>query len=322
MTDSQNSREKFSFIYKIIKENADIPFRPEQFIERAKLFSTPIFNRLLLLFTFLKVCITVFYFVFFEKIFISLPIICGFILIIQCLIIMFFKNLQKFKIFSFLNLVDDYVSLRILRVIFIIVFVFEENFTLYIYKDFNFQINSGIIFAINVLVLFFESNNFSGALLYLYIVNLLSFVYFFSLRNFLNFYIPINIVIGMFILVNVVAHNIGRKLIKSETFIRFYEKVLDILSKELKVTIIYDNQVIFPHENKGNKSSDPARKSSLKVFDDLMGESQSVSSTDQDTLSVLNDKDLHRITIDDFEGFDVAFNKQEVGLRKMSFMNK
>ena len=53
-----------------------------------------------------------------------------------------------------------------------------------------------------------------------------------------------------------------------------------------------------------------------------MGESQSVSSTDQDTLSVLNDKDLHRITIDDFEGFDVAFNKQEVGLRKMSFLNK
>lgn len=322
MADSQNSREKFSFIYKMIKENADIPFRPEQFIEKAKLFSISIFNRLLLLFTFLKFCITLFYFIFFEKIFISIPVICGFILIIQCLIIMFFKNLQKLKIFSFLNLVDDYVSLRILRVIFIIIFFFEENFTLYIYKDFNFQINSGFIFSINVSVFFFESHNFSGALLYLYIINLLSFVYFFSLRNFFNFYIPVNIVIGMFILVSVVAHNIGRKLIKSEIFIRFYEKVLDILSKELKVSIIYDNQIIFPHENKGNKSSEQGRKSSLKVLDDLIGESQSVSSMEQDTLSVLNDKDLNRISVDDFEGFDVAFNKREIGPRKMSFLNK
>ena len=301
--------QKFSLIYKLIKDSADIPFKPEQFIERAKVFSVPIFNRLLLLFTVLKFCNMLVYFIFWEKTFINTTIICGFLLIIQCLIIMFFKFLQSFKIFLVFRLADDYVTLRILRVIFIVLFFFEENLTIYTYKEFTFQVNPGFIFVLNLSVFFFESNNFSGALLYLYIVNLLSFIYFFSIRNFFDFYLPINIVIGMFVLVSVVAHNIGRKLIKSETFIKFYEKVLEAIANELHINIVYDNHVIFPHENKVNK----------KQSDD---ESQSVSSMENDSISVLNDKDLKKVSIEGFDGFEVRYNKQDVGLRKMSFLNK
>ena len=193
--------------------------------------------------------------------------------------------------------------------VFIVLFFFEENFTIYTYKEFTFQVNPGFIFVLNLSVFFFESNNFSGALLYLYIVNLLSFIYFFSIRNFFDFYMPINIVIGMFVLVSVVAHNIGRKLIKSETFIKFYEKVLDVVANELNINIVYDNHVIFPHENKVNK----------KISDD---ESQSVSSMENDSISAINDKDLKKVSIEGFEGFEVIYNKQDIGLRKMSFLNK
>ena len=310
MSDSISKREKFSLIYKLIKDNADIPFKPEQFIEKAKMFSVPIFNRLLLLFTIIKLCTMHFYFFFWEKSLLNGTIICGFILTILCLIIMFFQTIKKLKLFSFLNLLDEYVTLRILRVIYILIFFFEENRTIYLYKEFNFQINPGFIFTINISVFFFESQNFSGALLYLYIINMLSFVYYFSLRNCLNFYLPVNIVIGGFVLVNVVAHNIGRKLSKSELFINFYEKVLDILAKEMKVTIVYDNQIIFPHE-KGKRANK-----------EEIGELQSISSMDNEGLSTLTDKDVKRITVSEFEGFEVAYNKQEVGLRKMSFMNK
>lgn len=310
MSDSISKREKFSLIYKLIKDNADIPFKPEQFIEKAKMFSVPIFNRLLLLFTIIKLCTMHFYFFFWEKSLLNGTIICGFILTILCLIIMFFQTIKKLKLFSFLNLLDEYVTLRILRVIYILIFFFEENRTIYLYKEFNFQINPGFIFTINISVFFFESQNFSGALLYLYIINMLSFVYYFSIRNCLNFYLPVNIVIGGFVLVNVVAHNIGRKLSKSELFINFYEKVLDILAKEMKVTIVYDNQIIFPHE-KGKRANK-----------EEIGELQSISSMDNEGLSTLTDKDVKRITVSEFEGFEVAYNKQEVGLRKMSFMNK
>ena len=310
MSDSISKREKFSLIYKLIKDNADIPFKPEQFIEKAKMFSVPIFNRLLLLFTIIKLCTMHFYFFFWEKSLLNGTIICGFILTILCLIIMFFQTIKKLKLFSFLNLLDEYVTLRILRVIYILIFFFEENRTIYLYKEFNFQINPGFIFTINISVFFFESQNFSGALLYLYIINMLSFVYYFSLRNCLNFYLPVNIVIGGFVLVNVVAHNIGRKLSKSELFINFYEKVLDILAKEMKVTIVYDSQIIFPQE-KGKRTNK-----------EEIGELQSISSMDNEGLSTLTDKDVKRITVSEFEGFEVAYNKQEVGLRKMSFMNK
>ena len=312
MSDAISKRENFSLIYKLIKDNADIPFKPEQFIEKAKMFSIPIFNRLLLLFTFLKLCTMHFYFIFWEKSLLNGTIICGFILTFLCLVIMFYHKIKKLKLFSFLNLFDEYVTLRILRVIYILIFFFEENRTIYLYKEFNFQINPGFIFTICISIFFFESQNFSGALLYLYIVNMLSFVYYFSIRNCLNFYLPINIVIGGFVLVNVVAHNIGRKLSKSELFISFYEKVLDILAKEIKVNIVYDNQIIFPHEKNRPRTG---------KGDDI-GELQSISSMDNDGLSTLTDKDVKRITINEFEGFEVAYNKQEVGLRKMSFMNK
>ena len=51
-------------------------------------------------------------------------------------------------------------------------------------------------------------------------------------------------------------------------------------------------------------------------------ESQSVSSMENDSISVLNDKDLKKVSIEGFDGFEVRYNKQDVGLRKMSFLNK
>ncbi len=65
MQDPRVSREKFSLIYYLIKENANIPFTPEQFIDKSKVFSIPIFNRILAGLTLIKLGISFFYFFFF-----------------------------------------------------------------------------------------------------------------------------------------------------------------------------------------------------------------------------------------------------------------
>ena len=135
---------------------------------------------------------------------------------------------------------------------------------------------------------------------------MVSFVYYFSFNNFLNFYMRINTVIGMFVLVSVVAHNIGRKLIKRETFLKFFEKVLEIICKEENIFIVHDHQIIFPYE-KGIKFNE-------NKTDDFT-ETQSEASM---TMTEIDDKNIVSFPVEQFEGFEVAF--RDKSNRKMSFM--
>ena len=310
MQDPRLSREKFSLLYYLIKENANIPFTPEQFIDKSKVLSVPIFNRILCGLTIIKLSITSFYFLFWELSFLNIHIFIEFFLFLLCIVFIYIKELSKFKIFFFVNIIGEYITLRIFRILYIVIFIIEENNIYYNFTNFTFQINIGFIFFIFCSIIFFESHNFTSGLLYLYILNLLCFLYFFSLKNFMNVYIPLNIDIAIFVLVSVIGHKIGKKLTKSETFFKFYERVIDIVCKETKMQISYDGQIIFPNKIEPSNRKKSDRKDSLKVFNDLMDESQSEFSN-EDVLSNIEGKNFDMFEIGDFEGFEVCLPKEE-----------
>ncbi len=232
------------------------------------------------------------------------------ILLLLCVVFIWMKELSKKKIFFFTNIIGEYITLRIFRILYIVIFIVEENHLYYNYPSFTFQINTGFIFFVFCSIIFFESHNFVSGLLYLYILNLLCFLYFFSLKNFLNVYIPVNIDIAIFVLISVIGHNIGRKLTKNEIFFKFYERVIDIVCKEIKMQIAYDGQIIFPNKIEPSMRKRSERKDSLKVFNDLMDESQSEFSN-EDTLSNIEGKNFDMFEIGDFEGFEVCLPKEE-----------
>lgn len=309
MKETPSQRAKFTLIYRLIKENANIPFTPDQFIDKAKVFSIPILNRILLLFVIMKLIVMLFYFISFEKTFINLTIAAGYIQVVLCVIVLYFKQLTQYKIFFFTKVVDSYVAIRILRVIFIMVFFYEENHTIFFYEQLTFQLNPGFIFFMFLSLLFFESSDFSGGLFYVYVVNFVTFVYFCSFQNCMNFYLPINMVIGMFILISVVSHNVGRKLTKSETYFKFYERLLETICKEQDILIAYDNHVIYPREEKIEyiSAGENKRKASIKVFDDLMESQSETSFIEQDNLNTVNEKENKIVEVKDFEGFNLVF---------------
>ena len=313
MQDPRVNREKFALIYYLIKENANIPFTPGQFIDKSKVFSIPIFNRILAGLTFIKLAISFFYFFFFELSLLNIHMFACFILLLLCVVFIWMKELSKMKIFFFTNIIGEYITLRIFRILYIVIFIVEENHLYYNYPSFTFQINTGFIFFVFCSIIFFESHNFINGLLYLYILNLLCFLYFFSLKNFLNVYIPANIDIVIFVLISVIGHNIGRKLTKNEIFFKFYERVIDIVCKESKMQIAYDGQIIFPNKiEPSKKKSSLGRKESLKVFNDLLDETQSEFSADNDSLSHIEGKNFDVFEIEDFEGFEVCLPKEVI----------
>lgn len=318
---SDESREKFIFLYKKIKECSNIPLSASYFIENAKVFSIPILYRFLLIFTLIKLTLAFIYFIFWEKKFINFPLIVHINMLICSTILLFLERLKKFKVFFFLNILSHYYTERVFQVIYIISFIFIDDYSCYYYDKFTFSVNPGIPVFIFLSIIFFESQHFNDGLLYIYILNFLCFLYFFSLHTCFSVYVPVNIDIGIFILITVIAHNIGRKLFISETFFKFYEKVLEILYNELGITLICENGVIFPkkqkeEEGKENNEIKRNRKNSigsnkrlhnsLRVIDDLiMGDE---TSNEGDFLSSISipEKNNERIEVPEFEGFEVC----------------
>ena len=316
MQDQKLIKEKFLTLYRLIKEITEIPFSAEQFVDKARIFSIPIFNGLLFFLTLIKVFLEFIYFFLWEKNLKNIHIIFGCTLLILTILFMMIKYLMKIKI---LKIFGQYFILRIMRVIYIVVFLLDENLTYYNHKEFTFQINTGFIFFIYCMIIFYESHNFTTGLLYIYILNFLLFLYFFSIRNCLGVYLPINSVIVIFITIYVIVHNFGRIIIKREVFIKFFESILEIICKEQNINISYDNQIIYPlNENKEVQIQ--SRKNSFEIFNDLMEDSRK-ESNDSDILSTINEKKFDVFHIDDFEGFDICIPIDKETLRKNTLMN-
>ena len=316
MQDQKIIKEKFLTLYRLIKEIAEIPFSTEIFVDKARIFSIPIFNGMLFFLTSIKLFLEIIYFFFWEKNLKNIHIIFGFTLLILKILFMMIKYLLKIKM---LKIFGEYYILRIMRVIYIIIFLLDENLTYYNHKEFTFQINSGYIFFIFCMIIFYESQNFTTGLLYIYILNFLLFLYFFSVRNCLGVYLPINSVIVIFITIYVIVHNFGRILIKREVFIKFFESIIDVICKEQNINISYDNQIIYPlKENKEMQIQ--SRKNSFEIFNDLM-EDNKRDFNDSDILSTINEKKFDIFHIDEFEGFDVCIPINQEILKKNTKIN-
>ena len=316
MQEQKLIKEKFLMLYRLIKEIAEIPFSTEIFVDKARIFSIPIFNGMLFFLTSIKLFLEIIYFFFWEKNLKNIHIIFGFTLLILTILFMMIKYLLKIKM---LKIFGEYYILRIMRVIYIIIFLLDENLTYYNHKEFTFQINSGYIFFIFCMIIFYESQNFTTGLLYIYILNFLLFLYFFSVRNCLGVYLPINSVIVIFITIYVIVHNFGRILIKREVFIKFFESIIDVICKEQNINISYDNQIIYPlKENKEMQIQ--SRKNSFEIFNDLM-EDNKRDFNDSDILSTINEKKFDIFHIDEFEGFDVCIPINQEILKKNTKIN-
>ena len=316
MQEQKLIKEKFLMLYRLIKEISEIPFSTEIFVDKARIFSIPIFNGMLFFLTSIKLFLVIIYFFFWEKNLKNIHIIFGFTLLILTILFMMIKYLLKIKM---LKIFGEYYILRIMRVIYIIIFLLDENLTYYNHKEFTFQINSGYIFFIFCMIIFYESQNFTTGLLYIYILNFLLFLYFFSVRNCLGVYLPINSVIVIFITIYVIVHNFGRILIKREVFIKFFESIIDVICKEQNINISYDNQIIYPlKENKEIEVQ--SRKNSFEIFNDLM-EDNKRDFNDSDILSTINEKKFDIFHIDEFEGFDVCIPINQEILKKNTKIN-
>lgn len=322
---NKKTRESFISLYKKLKECSDIPLSPTYFIQNAKIFSIPILYRFLLTFTFIKFGLTLLYFIFWEDTFINFPILVHFLMLVCSSILLFMDRLIKYKPFFFLNILSQYYTKRVFHVIYIISFIFIDNYLCYYYPNYSFSLNPGIPIFIFLGIIFFESQHFNDGLLYIYILNFLCFLYFFSLHSCLNVYLPINIDIGIYILIIVIAHNIGRKLFISEMFFKFYEKVLEILNNELGIVLIFEGGAVYPKkddenkENKGKSSNKKEsfegkkRKNSLRVIDDLIIGDETSNEGDYISSFSALDKNVEKFSVPDFEGFEVCIpNNREI----------
>ena len=124
---NQTTHDKFSLIYKLLKETVNIPFNQKHFVEKAKLFSFPIFDRILVICTLFKFGMSLFYFIILEKQILNRTIILDFILTLLSFIIMLNKNVTRIKLFSFLKKIDPYIILRLLRVIYLMIFIIKNE---------------------------------------------------------------------------------------------------------------------------------------------------------------------------------------------------
>lgn len=300
-------------LYKLLKENKELLYNSAPFKKKARLFSIPIFNRILLLLTFSKMMIEMIYFFLLEKTIKKLPVFISFILFVIVLCIINAKHILKIKLVSKMKFISEYEYTRLLRIIYLFLFFFQENYVIYYYHNEIFEMNPGYIFFNHVITFYFESSDFSTGLFYLYILNLANFVYFASLDNFLNFLIPIVIVIGIFILIEAVGHSIGKKLTKYEIYFAFFERILNKLSNEEGIKLTYNSKLIYPLKLSGIKLD--------KTEDNTAIDSQSDFSFDQDLLNPLDNTEQINIPVEGFDGFEIVLNRDKgKSQRKQSFM--
>ena len=149
--DNNKKPKSFSVLYKILKDNVDVPYSLDLLIDKTKGFAIPILCRILFLLTFIKISIIYSYFIFWTKTWFNFSILINLTLLILSFIFMYFNNFSDFFIIKTLG---DYLSLRLLKVTYIFLYVLDSNYLCYYHKDFNFQMS--LIIPVYLATLFFE----------------------------------------------------------------------------------------------------------------------------------------------------------------------
>jgi hypothetical protein len=304
---------KFRKIYKVIKDSMLItPDQNSNFIQSTQILSLPLFYQILFLFSIIKTFLLIIYFCFFEGVcfnfsmsLIFIQLTTAFLLTQQQAIIKIKnKNLKIIK-------VNESLLEHVFKIVFIACFCIEENLTIYTYNQ-SLNLNPGFIFIILLMILFFDQNTmlkFNELLFYLYIGNLVLLLYFFSLRNLMNFFLPINLVIIMFMLLNIISQHFNKRLAKMQLYHQFFENLLCAIFKASEMYVVHDRKVLFHdlEEKAENASTVENYLSTAHDGEDLLGDLTDRSISEYSVIEKGHNPDLNKIGINDFKGFDLVY---------------
>lgn len=315
---------KFRTIYKFIKENILIDdSQKNAFIESTQIFSIPIFYQILLLITILKTILCIIYFMVMNRIYFNINISLIFIQLSTSFLLTQQQEIIKIKIKSFKKiLIHDTFLEQILKGFYICTFCLEENMTIYTYDLFLFQLNPSFIYFVILLILFFDlktTKSFNEFLFYLYILNLVLLIYFFSMKNLMNFFLPINLVLAMFILLNVISQNFNKKLIKIHMYHKFFEQLISEIFKfhENDMYVVCDKKIIYKEQdNRENLLTEENQYASSTERSELVSEYSNIETK-------MNYFDLQIIPVEGFKNFELILpDFKKLYNSNFSFFNK
>lgn len=320
-------------IYKFLKENVIINNeQPKTFIEKTQIFSIPIFYQMLFLFTLIKTFLSGIYFVITQNIYLNFNTS---LIFVQLIVSFLLSGQQHGKI---KNLFSKGTFLEgMLKYIYIITFCLEENMTSYYYDHFIFNLNPGFIFFILLLIVFYDlktTKKFHEFMFYLYILNLVLLITFLSIKNIMHFFVPFNLVLSMFILLNVISQNFHKKMVKMKVYHHFFENLVSSIFKINKdqLYILYDKKVIYRGQddeqtqntqntqNAQDSQDDPSEKEILLNSRDLR-ESTEMSElySEYSVMDTKCNNEMEIVPIENFKGFELTYRNSNFNTEFLYF---
>jgi hypothetical protein len=307
----------------VIKENLLIQTdQTPTFMENTQIFSLPIFYQILFLFTIIKTILSTTYFILIVGDWYNLNMSLIFIQITTAFLLTQEDIIIKIKNKRFKKLNESLLT-KVFKITYVAAFCLEENMTMYYHEHFILNLNPGFIFFILLLILFLDlktMKSFNEVLFYLYITNVVLLLYFLSLRNLMNFFLPVNLVLAMFILLNIVSQAFNKKLIKMELYHNFFENLISSIFKINDMYVLHDKKVLF-HESETEFNENTSNH--LSTIDNMDDQSifteYSITETKQET-------DMKRVPISNLKGFelvykDLNYNSKFVYFNKNEIVN-
>jgi hypothetical protein len=319
---NKHTSSKFPKLYKCLKETFLLDTDSHKFLELTQIFSIPIFYQILFMFTLIKSLLIGIFFIFVINnvsnlvlTLVLLELTISFLLTQQHVIV----RINNYKVKKF---ADSTFLEKILKFCFILIFCLEQNYTIYYYDCLMFNLNPGYIFFIVLLIYFFDlksSRKFNEYLFYSYIFNLVIFIYFCSFRNFMNFFLPSNLVLLMFILLNLISQSYHKKLLKLMIYHKFFENLVQTIFKLNKdnMMITFDNRILYT-ENSGETFQG---NQVMNENNDLIKDLDSNLKLTQ--FQLCDQEKVDKIIINEFKGFEFVFknSKFEIDNKLFYFTN-
>ena len=139
------------------------------------------------------------------------------------------------------------VTHNFLIMAFNIVYCFEGNMTNY-YYTLQYGLSHSIIFGTVMIITYFytkEEQYFNLKIQYIYILNFFLFVLFFpSFNNFINFFLPIYLVLGIFVFLNILVKEYITKANKTSFYHTFLEELIISILKTDDFFITMNQKIV------------------------------------------------------------------------------
>jgi hypothetical protein len=313
-----DNSSKFRKIYKVIKDSMLItPDQNSNFIQSTQILSLPLFYQILFLFVIIKTVLQMIFFCFFEGVCFNFSMSLTLIQLMTAFLLTQQQAITKHKKIIKVN---ESLLEQIFKFGFIVCFCIEENLTIYNYNH-SLNLNPGFIFFILLLIMFFDQKTmvkFNELLFYVYIGNLVLLLYFLSLRNLMNFFLPINLVITMFILLNIISQNFNKRLAKMQLYHKFFENLLCTIFKSNEMYVIHDRKVLYHELDNDNDASTVENYLNVHDGEDMIDLTDH-SVSEYSVIEKGHNPDLKRIAVNDFKGFDLVYKNDKYNLNFVYF---